>query len=151
MLFALAERLNPAAWTDADQITAGLQQAAEALQRLSHVFAKRRRRSRSGPARPGLHLLPLHSLHLLNPLNPLHSLNPLNPNPLSPLNPLNPWSRDVVARGLAAPRRGAGAVGAGSLRAPLHRRRGDDGTGICADRGRRRVVRRVERVRRSCS
>jgi len=46
VLFALAERLNPAAWTDADQITAGLQQAAEALQRLSHVFAKRRRRSK---------------------------------------------------------------------------------------------------------
>src|SRR5204862_6668050 len=45
-LFALAERLNPAAWTDADQITAGLQQAVEALQRLSHVFAKRRRRSK---------------------------------------------------------------------------------------------------------
>ena len=45
-LFALAERLNPAAWTDADEITAGLQQAAEALQRLSHVFAKRRRRSK---------------------------------------------------------------------------------------------------------
>jgi hypothetical protein len=44
VLFALAERLNPAAWTDADQITAGLQGAAEALQRLSHVFAKRRRR-----------------------------------------------------------------------------------------------------------
>jgi hypothetical protein len=52
VLFALAERLNPAAWTDADQITAGLQQAAEALQRLSHVFAKRRRRSkkRTSPA-----------------------------------------------------------------------------------------------------
>jgi hypothetical protein len=45
-LFALAERLNPAAWTDADEITAGLQQVAEALQRLSHVFAKRRRRSK---------------------------------------------------------------------------------------------------------
>jgi hypothetical protein len=54
VLFALAERLNPAAWTDADQITAGLQDAAEALQRLSHVFAKRRRRSkkRSGAAKP---------------------------------------------------------------------------------------------------
>jgi hypothetical protein len=53
VLFALAERLNPAAWTDADQITAGLQNAAEALQRLSHVFAKRRRRpkKRSGVAR----------------------------------------------------------------------------------------------------
>jgi len=45
-LFALAERLNPGAWTDADEITAGLEQAAEALQRLSHVFAKRRRRSK---------------------------------------------------------------------------------------------------------
>jgi hypothetical protein len=45
-LFALAERLNPAAWTDADEIPAGLEQAVEALQRLSHVFAKRRRRSK---------------------------------------------------------------------------------------------------------
>jgi hypothetical protein len=44
VLLALVERLNAAAWTDADQITAGLQQAAEALERLSHVFAKRRRR-----------------------------------------------------------------------------------------------------------
>jgi hypothetical protein len=46
VLLALAERLNSAAWTDADQITTGLQQAAEALERLSHVFAKRRRRSK---------------------------------------------------------------------------------------------------------
>ena len=46
VLLALAERLNSAAWTDVDQITAGLQQAAEALERLSHVFAKRRRRSK---------------------------------------------------------------------------------------------------------
>lgn len=45
-LSALAQRLNPANWTDADQITAGLQQAAEALERLSRVFAKRRRRAR---------------------------------------------------------------------------------------------------------
>ena len=45
-LLALAERLNSASWTDVDQITAGLQQAAEALERLSHVFAKRRRRSK---------------------------------------------------------------------------------------------------------
>jgi hypothetical protein len=52
VLFALAERLNPAAWTDADQITAGLQQAAEALQRLSHVFAKRRRRSKKRAVPP---------------------------------------------------------------------------------------------------
>jgi hypothetical protein len=49
-LFALAERLNPTNWTDADQITAGLQQAAEALERLSHVFARRRRRARRSPA-----------------------------------------------------------------------------------------------------
>jgi hypothetical protein len=45
-LLALCERLNTANWTDADQITTGLQQAAEALERLSHVFARRRRRSR---------------------------------------------------------------------------------------------------------
>jgi hypothetical protein len=45
-LLALAERLNPATWTDADQITAGLQQAGEALKRLSRVFSKRRRRPR---------------------------------------------------------------------------------------------------------
>lgn len=53
-LNALADRLNPANWTDADEITAGLQQAAEALDRLSHVFAKRRRRGRRRPkdARP---------------------------------------------------------------------------------------------------
>ena len=53
-LTALADRLNPSAWTDADQIPAGLQSAAEALERLSRVFAKRRRRARrrSGDARP---------------------------------------------------------------------------------------------------
>jgi hypothetical protein len=45
-LLALTERLNTVAWTDADEITAGLPQAAEALERLSHVFARRRRRSR---------------------------------------------------------------------------------------------------------
>jgi hypothetical protein len=45
-LVALAERLNPLAWTDADQITTGLQRAAEALERLSRVFARRRRRAR---------------------------------------------------------------------------------------------------------
>jgi hypothetical protein len=49
-LLALAERLNPAAWTDADQIASGLQQAAEALERLSKVFARRRRRARRRPA-----------------------------------------------------------------------------------------------------
>lgn len=54
-LLALAERLNPSNWTDADQITTGLQQAAEALERLSRVFARRRRRSRrpaTGAAAP---------------------------------------------------------------------------------------------------
>lgn len=45
-LLAVAERLNPSTWTDADQIAAGLVQASEALERLSHVFSKRRRRSR---------------------------------------------------------------------------------------------------------
>jgi len=51
-LSALADRLNPANWTDADEITAGLQQAAEALERLSHVFTKRRRRGRRRPKEP---------------------------------------------------------------------------------------------------
>lgn len=50
-LLALAERLNPAAWTDADEIAAGLQRAAEAIERLSHVFSRRRRRSRRGSSR----------------------------------------------------------------------------------------------------
>jgi len=45
-LMALCERLNPAAWTDADQIAVGLQQASEALERLSRVFSRRRRRAR---------------------------------------------------------------------------------------------------------
>ena len=48
-LGALAERLNPAAWTDADQIAGGLQQAAEALERLSRVLVRRRRRARRRP------------------------------------------------------------------------------------------------------
>jgi hypothetical protein len=54
-LTALADRLNPSAWTDADQITTGLQAASEALERLSRVFSKRRRRSRHRPgdAQPG--------------------------------------------------------------------------------------------------
>jgi hypothetical protein len=51
-LHALAERINPSAWTDADQITAGLPQAAEALERLSRVFARRRRRGKRRPAEP---------------------------------------------------------------------------------------------------
>ncbi|MEQ1574569.1 MAG: hypothetical protein ABL993_10020 [Vicinamibacterales bacterium] len=52
-LLALAARLDPAGWTDADQITAGLLQAAGALERLSYVFAKRRRRARKSGRRPG--------------------------------------------------------------------------------------------------
>ncbi len=51
-LLALAERLNPAAWTDADEIAAGLQAAAEALDRLSRVFSRRRRRSRRTTTQP---------------------------------------------------------------------------------------------------
>jgi len=51
-LLALAERVNPAAWTDADQIAAGLSRAGEALERLSRVFSRRRRRPRRS-ARPG--------------------------------------------------------------------------------------------------
>ncbi|MSO84198.1 MAG: hypothetical protein EXQ53_13040 [Acidobacteria bacterium] len=53
-LLALAERLNGSAWIDADQIGAGLQQAAEALERLARVFLRRRRRPRRPSARPGL-------------------------------------------------------------------------------------------------
>ena len=64
-LNALADRLNPANWTDADEITAGLQQAAEALERLSHVFAKRRRRGRRRPkdarSSPGVESPPIES------------------------------------------------------------------------------------------
>jgi hypothetical protein len=48
-LYALTERLNPATWTDADQIAAGLQQASAALERLSRVFSRRRRRARRRP------------------------------------------------------------------------------------------------------
>jgi hypothetical protein len=48
-LTALAERLNPATWTDADEIAAGLPQAAEAIERLSRVFSRRRRRPRRRP------------------------------------------------------------------------------------------------------
>jgi hypothetical protein len=60
-LLALAERLNPAAWTDADEIASGLPLAAEALDRLSHVFARRRRRPRKRPGEgppPGEHADP---------------------------------------------------------------------------------------------
>ena len=51
-LRALAERLNPSAWTDADQIAAGVPQATEALERLSRVFARRRRRGKRRPSEP---------------------------------------------------------------------------------------------------
>jgi len=88
-LLALAERLNPAAWTDADQITAGLQDAAEALQRLSHVFAKRRRRSKKragGPkieagtlsARPEYPVPTEHS-EPIEPSEPTESSEPTEP------------------------------------------------------------------------
>ena len=49
-LLALTERLNPATWTDADQIAAGLPGASEALERLSRVFSRRRRRARRRPS-----------------------------------------------------------------------------------------------------
>lgn len=52
-LLAMAERLNPADWTDADRIATGLQQAAESLERLSHLLSRRRRRSRRKGPRPG--------------------------------------------------------------------------------------------------
>jgi len=42
-LLALTERLNPATWTDADALAEGLAAAAEALERLSRVLARRRR------------------------------------------------------------------------------------------------------------
>jgi hypothetical protein len=44
-LLALAERLNPVAWTTADEVSAGLEQAAAALERLSRVLSRKRRRS----------------------------------------------------------------------------------------------------------
>ncbi|MGE0591003.1 MAG: hypothetical protein AB7G23_03490 [Vicinamibacterales bacterium] len=50
-LLDLAERLNPAAWTDADQMAAGLATATDAFERLARVLTRRRRRSRR-PTRP---------------------------------------------------------------------------------------------------
>jgi hypothetical protein len=48
-LLSLAERMNPDGWPP-EEIEAKLQQAGEALERLSHVFARRRRRARrKGP------------------------------------------------------------------------------------------------------
>jgi hypothetical protein len=49
-LMALVERLNPEAWVGEEQVVAGLQSAAEALQRLSRVFSKRRRKRRAKSA-----------------------------------------------------------------------------------------------------
>lgn len=49
-LLALAERLNPAAWTDADELAEGLAGASEALERLSQVLTRRRRSRRRGGA-----------------------------------------------------------------------------------------------------
>ncbi len=48
-LYALAERLNPATWEGDEAIAQGVHDAAEALERFSKVFAKKRRRSRRGP------------------------------------------------------------------------------------------------------
>ena len=48
-LLSLAERMNPEGW-GAEETESRLQQAGEALERLSHVFARRRRRARRRPA-----------------------------------------------------------------------------------------------------
>jgi hypothetical protein len=48
-LLSLAERMNPGGWTS-EEVEGKLQQAGEALERLSHVFARRRRRARRKPA-----------------------------------------------------------------------------------------------------
>lgn len=47
-LLTLAGRLDPSGWTDADQVTTGLVDAAEALEQLSRALGRRRRRSRRG-------------------------------------------------------------------------------------------------------
>jgi hypothetical protein len=47
-LLSLAERMNPDGWTP-EEVEPKLQQAGEALERLSHVFARRRRRARRKP------------------------------------------------------------------------------------------------------
>jgi len=51
-LLSLAERMNPAGWAPEEQ-EAKLLQAGEALERLSHVFARRRRRARRKPSDDG--------------------------------------------------------------------------------------------------
>jgi len=45
-LLSLADRLNPDSWADEAAVAEGLVLAAEALERLSRVFGRRRRRSR---------------------------------------------------------------------------------------------------------
>ncbi len=45
---SLAERMNPEGWAP-EESESRLQQAGEALERLSHVFARRRRRARRRP------------------------------------------------------------------------------------------------------
>lgn len=47
-LVSLAERMNPEGWAP-EETESRLQQAGEALERLSHVFARRRRRARRRP------------------------------------------------------------------------------------------------------
>ena len=49
-LLALVDRLDPAAWTDADQIAEGLSRASDALERLSRVLSRRRRKRRAPKA-----------------------------------------------------------------------------------------------------
>jgi hypothetical protein len=51
-LLSLAERMNPVGWAP-EELEAKLQQAGEALERLSHVFARRRRRARRKPSEDG--------------------------------------------------------------------------------------------------
>jgi hypothetical protein len=51
-LLRLAERLNPAAWTDADETATGIEGAAAALDRLSRAFTTRLRRPQPGSDAP---------------------------------------------------------------------------------------------------
>jgi hypothetical protein len=82
VLLALCERLNPAAWSDADQIIAGLQGAAEALQRLSHVFAKRRRRTKKRKPESG------EAVKASEPTEPAEPTEPTEPSePPEPSEP----------------------------------------------------------------
>ena len=50
-LLSLAERMNSAQWPP-EEVETRLPQAAEALERLAHVFARRRRRTRRSPPAP---------------------------------------------------------------------------------------------------